>query len=172
MHEYPQLAFDSIKHYLETGESMEEPEELSPELKENRAGVFVSLHNKVNHSLRGCIGTFMPTQKNIANEIIQNAISAATQDNRFMPVTIDELDDLEINVDVLSEPKDCEIKDLDPKKYGVIVKTEDGRKGLLLPDLEGIEKTEQQLEIACSKAGIDNEKEEFSVMKFSVERYT
>jgi len=171
MHEYSQLAYDSIKHYLERGKTMDEPEKLSPELKENRAGVFVSIHGKVNHSLRGCIGTFMPTQKDIASEIIENAISAATKDPRFMPLTVDELEDIEVNVDVLSEPKDCKVEDLDPKKFGVIVKTEDGRKGLLLPDLEGIDTVEKQLEIACSKAGIDYENDEFSVMKFSVERY-
>jgi AmmeMemoRadiSam system protein A len=171
MHPYCQLALDSITYFLEKGETMKEPKDLPEELQKNRAGVFVSLHLKTTHALRGCIGTFLPTQENLANEIIVNSVSAATGDPRFMPVTKDELNDLEINVDVLSEPKDCEIIDLDPKKFGVIVKTEDGRKGLLLPDLEGIDKVENQLEIACGKAGIDYANEKFEVMKFTVERY-
>lgn len=171
MHFYCELALNSIKNYLDKGEYLIESPNLPEELMKNRAGVFVSLHDKLNHALRGCIGTFMPTKENLAKEIIYNAVSAATEDLRFMPITKDEINNLEINVDVLSEPKDCEIKELDPKKCGVIVKCEDGRKGLLLPDLEGIDTVESQLQIACSKAGIDYSNEKFDVMKFTVDRY-
>ncbi len=163
MHEYPKLALDSIKHYLEKGEVMEAPKELSGK----KAGAFVSLHTK-DGGLRGCIGTFLPTQESVEEEIIQNAISAATKDPRFEPVT--DVEGLEISVDVLAEPEECKIEDLDPKKYGVIVSS-GVRRGLLLPDLDGVETTEKQLSIACAKAGIAYGQEEFEVERFKVERY-
>ena len=166
---YCEIAFKTIKTYLETGKVIDLPKDVPAELKTKKAGVFVSLHLK-NGDLRGCIGTFLPTRKCLGEEIIRNAISAATEDPRFMPVTESELDDLDISVDVLSKPEKCKIVDLDPKKYGVIV-TCGSRRGLLLPDLEGVDTVKEQLKIACSKAGIDYANEKFEVSRFTVERF-
>ena len=105
-------------------------------------------------SLRGCIGTILSTRKNLAEEIIRNAISAVSQDNRFDPVEVDELKWLDINVDVLSEPERIESEEqLDVKRYGVIVRS-GYKQGLLLPDLEGVDTVEQQISIAMRKGGI------------------
>lgn len=138
------------------------------ELLETRAGVFVSLHKF--GQLRGCIGTIAPTTSSIADEIIQNAISAATRDPRFMPVEASELPFLDIHVDILNPAETVTSRDdLDPKKYGVIVE-KCNRRGLLLPDLEGVDTVEHQLEIACQKAGIDP-KDDFHISRFTVTRY-
>lgn len=134
-----------------------------------RAGVFVSL--KKFGDLRGCIGTTAPTTASLADEIIQNAISAGTHDPRFSPVTAGELDDLVYNVDVLGVPEPIkDSSELNPAIYGVIVRS-GGRSGLLLPDLEGVDTVEEQLSIACRKAGISPD-EKFSMQRFKVTRYT
>jgi len=121
--------------------------------------------------LRGCIGTYLPSRKNLAEEIIHNAIDAATRDPRFFPVSQGELPQLRYSVDILSP---IEIvtnkKDLDVRKYGLIVASNDGRKGLLLPDLEGVETVEQQIEICHQKAGI-SPKEKITLQRFTVERH-
>ena len=120
--------------------------------------------------LRGCIGTFMPTQENIAQEIIKNAISAAVDDPRFSLVISSELSDLTISVDVLSPPEEIsDISELDPKKYGVIVSS-GYKKGLLLPDLEGVDTAEYQIDIAKRKAGI-YPGEKVKLYRFEVKRY-
>ncbi len=135
----------------------------------SRAGAFVSIHE--HGRLRGCIGTFLPTRDNLAEEIIENAISAATRDPRFDAITPDELPFLEISVDVLGEPEDIDSeKELNPKRYGVIV-TKGGRRGLLLPDLEGVDTVEQQISIARQKAGIAPG-EKISLKRFEVVRHT
>ena len=120
-----------------------------------RAGVFVTLRS-ADGQLRGCIGTIEPAHPNVAEEIVQNAISAATRDPRFLPVSTDELPDLEYGVDVLSIPELARgTEDLDPERYGVIVETLDGRRrGLLLPRIQGIESVEAQWLAVHSKAGI------------------
>jgi AmmeMemoRadiSam system protein A len=133
-----------------------------------RAGVFVSI--KKRGELRGCIGTFMPTRTNVAEEIVANAISSATQDPRFMPVEASELDDLEYSVDILTEPEPVRSTDqLDPRKYGVIVEC-GYRRGLLLPDLAGVDKVEEQIEICRAKAGI-SDGEPIRLYRFRVERF-
>lgn len=152
----------------------------------DRAGVFVSIYKKSSPStptssglraseeneLRGCIGTFAPTRENIISEIVHNAIAAATSDFRFSPITVEELPNLCYSVDILKTPKPVKnIKELDPKKYGVIVKTLDGKCGLLLPDIKGINNTNQQMSIACQKAGINPVFEKIFVYKFAVDRY-
>ena len=112
-------------------------------MTERRAGAFVSLHK--DGELRGCIGTFLPTKNSIAEEIVQNAISACSQDPRFSPVRENELDEIVYSVDVLGEPERIfDINQLNVKKYGVIVEN-GGRRGLLLPDLEGIDTVEEQV---------------------------
>ena len=161
------LAKEAVEAYIKKGEVIRPPDKLAPQLK-NQAGAFVSIHKF--GQLRGCIGTFEPSQENIAQEIIVNAISSATRDPRFPPVAAAELKDLEYSVDVLTEPERVEDESaLDPKKYGVIV--ESGyRKGLLLPDLEGVEDVERQIEICRNKAGI-MPYEPVTLYRFEVKRY-
>ena len=146
-----------------------EIKELKRELLKNMAGAFVSLHK--NGKLRGCIGTFLPTQENVATEILKNAVSAGTNDPRFSPVRKDELAFLEYSVDILSDPEEVPDESyLDAKKYGVIVSS--GRKrGLLLPDLDGVDTVEQQIEIASAKGGIEPG-EPVILQRFTVERHT
>ena len=134
----------------------------------DKAGAFVSL--KKRGALRGCIGTFLPVQLNIASEIIHNAVSAATRDPRFPSVQADELDSLEISVDILGSPEPVSSPDqLDPKKYGVIVMSH-AQTGLLLPDLEGVDTVKQQIDIAKEKAGIPANVTP-DVYRFTVTRY-
>ena len=136
---------------------------------QGRAGTFVSLHD--SRGLRGCIGTIEPQQPAVAQEIIQNAISAATRDPRFPPVQPEELESLDIKVDVLSEPEPIDSMDqLDPKRYGVIVES-GWRRGLLLPDLEGVDTVKEQVDIAMRKAGI-RPGEPIKLHRFEVKRYT
>jgi len=133
-----------------------------------RAGAFVCL--KIQNRLRGCIGTIGPSQENLAEEIISNAISASTRDSRFEPLTEGELDDIEVTVDVLSEPEPIgSLNDLDPKVYGLIV-TSGLKRGLLLPDIEGVDDAGQQLSI-CRKKGNIGDDEELSLQRFTVTRY-
>ncbi len=163
-----QLARKSIVHFLERKQKMRSPGNLPEELTINRAGVFVSL--KKDGHLRGCIGTFLPTQDNIALEIIENAVSAATRDPRFTPVNIDEVEKLDISVDILSPPEEVkDVSQLDPQKYGVIVNS-GFKKGLLLPNLEGVDTAKDQLDIARRKAGIYPE-EKVQLSRFEVKRY-
>ncbi len=167
MHPIVELAKKSIEEFVKRGRKISPPVELSAEYAA-RAGVFVSL--KKHGSLRGCIGTFQPCKDSIAEEVIQNAIAAATQDPRFSAVTEEELDDIVYSVDVLSVPERIEaIGDLDPKKYGVIV-SQGLKRGLLLPDLEGVDTAEEQLRIAKMKAGIWSD-EQMEIFRFAVTRY-
>ena len=164
---YVSVARAAIESYVRKG-SIISPSESVPEAMRSRAGVFVSL--KKHGQLRGCIGTYYPTEESIAREIIANAIKAATRDPRFPPVGEEELSSLEISVDILSEPEPCGIDDLDPRRYGLIV--ESGfRRGLLLPDLPSVETTSQQLAIAKMKAGMA-EQEPATLYRFTVERHT
>jgi AmmeMemoRadiSam system protein A len=166
-HPLVQLARQAIEAYVRQRQRLQPPAELTPEMQE-RAGAFVSLHK--HGGLRGCIGTFEPTQPNVAQEIIRNAISSATQDPRFSPVQPNELADLEISVDVLSEPEPVQsLAELDPKRYGVIVEC-GWRRGLLLPDLEGVDTVEYQVDIARRKAGIGRD-EPVQLYRFSVRRF-
>lgn len=161
-------ARQSLRHFLDGQKYLSAPSDIPPEYR-GQAGVFVSL--KKDGELRGCIGTFAPTKQSIVAEIIANAVSAGTQDPRFWPVTIDELDDLTISVDILSLPERISSQtELDPKRYGVIVKR-GSRSGLLLPDLEGVDRIEDQVAIARDKAGIVAG-EEVELYRFSVARYT
>ncbi|MGV8905905.1 MAG: AmmeMemoRadiSam system protein A [Acetobacterium sp.] len=157
------LNFDQYKDQVDI-----DPEFLK-ELQTKQAGVFVSLHKK--GELRGCIGTTGPVTENIAQEIIRNAIEAASYDPRFLPVEEAELMDLEIKVDILGEPELINgIADLDVQKYGCIVE-KDLHRGLLLPDLEGVNTPAEQVAIAKSKAGIGEEESDFILHRFQVERH-
>jgi MEMO1 family protein len=163
------LARDAVEAYVRD-HTVLDPERL-PGPAPDRAGVFVSLH-RGDGSLRGCIGTIQPTRDSIEEEIVGNAISAATKDPRFYPLTPDELDDLDISVDVLGPPEAVRgLEDLDPKEYGIIVQCADGRQALLLPDLEGVDTPEQQLSITCRKGGIDPSQDQYRLSRFRVERH-
>jgi MEMO1 family protein len=160
------LARETVESYVTRGE-IPQPKNIPPEMK-SKAGVFVSLHK--GDELRGCIGTIEPDEPNIAQEIIRNAIQSATQDPRFYPVKPEELPELVYSVDVLTEPEPiASEKDLNPKKYGAIVEA-GWRRGLLLPDLEGVDTVERQLEICRMKAGIGME-EPVKLYRFEVKRY-
>lgn len=149
---YVRLARLSVETYTRTGNYPKLPSDLPQELLKNKAGVFVSMHEFGN--LCGCIGTTEPTQENIALEILANAVAASQRDPRFPSVKSDELPRLEYKVDVLFPPEPIDSLDkLDPKIYGVIVEN-GGRRGLLLPDLEGVDTVEQQIAIARQKAQI------------------
>jgi AmmeMemoRadiSam system protein A len=166
MHPLVKLARETVESYIREGK-IPRPQALTPEMKE-RAGVFVSL--KRHGELRGCIGTFEPTTANVAQEIIANAISSAVRDPRFFPVAADELPDLDYTVDVLTRPEPVEsTEQLDAKRYGVIVEC-GGQRGLLLPDLEGVDTAERQIEICRLKAGIDPDKP-IKLYRFEVRRY-
>ena len=166
---YVSLARASLECFVKTGRVMKLPADIPDRMTRERAGAFVSIHE--HGRLRGCIGTIFPTEDCVANEIIQNAVSAATRDPRFSPVQENELPFLEISVDVLGEPEEIDSPDkLDVKKYGVIVSA--GRKkGLLLPDLDGVDSVEQQIGIARQKGGIRSD-EPVRLQRFEVIRHT
>lgn len=165
---YVSLARLTLENYVNNGKAIDLPQGLPAEMLNKRAGVFVSL--KINGDLRGCIGTVLPTTDSIAEEIIQNAISAGVRDSRFHPVVVSELPEIIYSVDVLAEAERISsLKELEVSKYGVIVSA--GRRaGLLLPDLEGVDTPEQQVLIALRKAGI-SPKESFSLERFEIIRH-
>lgn len=169
MDSYLKLAKTAVVKYIKEGVVISPPKKLSKGMQK-KAGVFVSLHRK-SGELRGCIGTFLPTTENIACEIIRNAIAAATDDPRFSPVKAEELPDLVYSVDILSLPKSTKsYKRLNSQKFGLIVSTSDGRRGLLLPDIPGVNTAQEQFQICCLKAGI-NPKEKVMLQTFTVERH-
>ena len=166
MHPLVKLAKKTVETFVKEGK-VPKPEELTPEMKE-RAGVFVSIHKF--GELRGCIGTIEPQRSNVAEEVIANAISSATRDPRFPAIVPSELKDLEYSVDVLTTPEPIKSQDqLDPKRYGVIVEA-GWRKGLLLPDLEGVDSVDYQIDICRQKAGIAPN-EPVKLYRFEVRRY-
>lgn len=171
LHPLVALAHRAVEEYVRSGERIPMPPdpELSPEMRE-QAGTFVSLHK--SGDLRGCIGTFVPQRENVAVEVIENAIASATRDPRFYPVQEWELPELEISVDVLSEPEPINsVDELDPGRFGVIVVAQDGvRRGLLLPMLEPVKTVEQQVAIARQKAFIAPD-EPVRLYRFRVRRY-
>ena len=167
MHRLVEIAKQAVEEFAVHGIVISPPEDIPPEYLQ-KAGVFVSL--KKNGELRGCIGTFTPSTGSIVQEVIANAVSAASRDPRFSPVGPDELDDLVYSVDVLSPPERVrDVHQLDPKKYGIIVQS-GHRRGLLLPDLEGVDTVADQLRITRMKAGI-LPSEAAEILSFTVTRY-
>jgi AmmeMemoRadiSam system protein A len=165
---YVRLARLAVETFVLSGKRAVIPPGLPDEMTKRQAGTFVSLH--MQGQLRGCIGTTEATTPNIAGEIIQNGISACSRDPRFSPVRADELPIIEYSVDVLGEPEDINsTAELDVRKYGVIV-TSGNRRGLLLPDLEGVDTIEDQIAIAKKKAGI-GAGEKISLQRFTVVRH-
>lgn len=184
MHPLVYLARSAVENYIKDGEIISPSPEFPEEFLNRHSGTFVTIMK--NGVLRGCIGTYLPTKRNVAEETIQNAITAATEDYRFGRIQEEELPQLSYAVYILNPPKLVkDISELNPKEYGVIIKTVpislsenvvfDGcftpKSGLLLPNLEGIDKAEKQILIACQKAGIDLEREKVLVYKFTVEKY-
>ena len=173
---YVKLARASLESYIKNGKKLSVPKDipddilkiLPKEIFEKQAGAFVSIHK--NGELRGCIGTIAPTTDSVAEEIVNNAISASTRDPRFEPITEEEFEWLEINVDVLGEPEDIDSRDeLDVKRYGVIVSC-GYRRGLLLPDLEGVDDVDTQVDIAMRKGGI-SPTDDYRLQRFEVIRH-
>lgn len=164
------LARLSLETFVRTGKRLDAlPDGLPSEMTAQSAGAFVSLHT--HGQLRGCIGTTGPTTESVAWEIVQNAVSACSRDPRFAPVRADELDSLEYSVDVLGAPEAVSSPaELDVKRYGVIVSC-GGRRGLLLPDLEGVDTVAQQIDIARQKGGISS-RERYTLERFEVVRHT
>lgn len=167
---YVRLARTSLETYVRTGRRLDLPADLPSDLLDRRAGAFVSL--KKNGQLRGCIGTIAPVRETLAEEIVANAVSAGCHDPRFSPVRERELEELVYDVDVLGEPAPVlDRADLDPVRYGVIVSTPDGRRGLLLPDLDGVDTVDEQLGIAARKGGIDLAEDGVTIERFEVVRH-
>ncbi len=171
MDSYIALARLSIHHFVRCQSPLRAvPEEIAGVLAGQRAAVFVSIHTQEG-ALRGCMGTLRPSHGEITEEIIANASSACARDRRFPPVQALELEHLDIKVDVLSELEPTERAHLDPRRYGVLVSAPDGRRGVLLPDLEGVDTVDEQIAIACRKAGIDPAKGNFTLERFTVVRH-
>lgn len=167
----PELARHTVETFVREGRVVEVPNVADDALLSQRAACFVSIKFD-DGDLRGCIGTVEPTKATLAEELIHNAISAATRDPRFLPISASELPHLRYSVDVLSPPELTRFEDLNPKIYGLIVEDERGRRGLLLPDLEGVETAEQQLQITARKAGIaSGALGDVKLYRFRVRRY-
>lgn len=180
---FVKIAKLAVENYIKNKEIISAPDDLPKEFYSRQAGVFVTIYkmeeigglprDERQRILRGCIGTFLPTKKNITEEIISNAIAACSRDYRFSPITPEELPELSYEVSILSEPELINnIKNHNPKKHGIIVKCADGRCGLLLPDLEGVETTEKQIEISCQKGGINPDDDSFELYEFTVEKHS
>ena len=166
--DYVCLARASVEHYVRTGRRLEMPEGLPDDMTRRRAGIFVSLHE--DGRLRGCIGTIASVAPCVAQEIIDNGVSASSRDPRFNPVEPEELDRLVYSVDVLEPPERITSpSQLDVKRYGVIV-TKGGRRGLLLPNLDGVKSVDEQIAIAKQKAGIA-QGDEVELERFEVTRH-
>lgn len=165
----PALARLAVETFARTGKRITAPAQ-SSELLSACAACFVSIKTHEG-DLRGCIGTIEPVKQSLAEELIANAISAATRDPRFDPVSASELKDLRYSVDILGAAEATTFEDLDPKIYGVIVEDESGRRrGLLLPDIRGVKTARQQVDIAARKAGIAPG-EPLKLSRFRVDRY-
>jgi len=165
---YVKLAKKAVREAV-TGEEKDETSELKEKLPDSPHGVFVTLKRN-GQELRGCIGTYTPATDSLGDEVIRNAASAALEDPRFPPVKEDELNEITVSVDVLTEPEPCEIDDLNPEKYGIMVE-KGGKSGLLLPDLDGVDSVEKQVEVTKKKAGLSPADDDFELKRFEVERH-
>jgi len=168
---FASLARQAGEEFVRNNKVLALPLNLPEELLKKKAGVFVTIQNK--DELRGCIGTYLPTQENLAQEIIANAISVVSEDYRFSPVSIEELPELSYTVSVLSNPElVTDIKNLNPQKYGILVKALSSPKsGLLLPCLKKIDTIQKQISVACEKGGINPFEEKIAIYRFTVEKH-
>lgn len=168
-HPFVQLARRTIETYVREGRVLRSEEAPRP-VAGDPAGVFVTIHTHSTHDLRGCVGTITPTKPTLAQEIISNAISAAVHDRRFEPIAAGELDDLALEVSVLHPAERISsVTQLDPRRYGVIVQN-GWRRGLLLPDIPGVDDPEMQVDIARQKAWIGPD-ERLDLWRFQVDKY-
>ena len=168
-HPYVKLAVQAVHHFLSEGKPMPCPSPV-PDGMNDQSGVYESIKKKKSNELRGSIGPDPPNQNKLAEEIIQNAVNAATRDPRFKPITIEELDQLLFSVDILTplEPVN-EPEQLNPKQHGLSI-TYEGRQGILLPNLEGIDTIEKQIDLCLKKGNIPKDAP-FQMYRFEVERY-
>lgn len=165
---FVRLAKDNLTHFLNTGSPIEDiPSYVTNEMKDQKKGVFVTLYK--SESLRGCIGTIFPTTDSIYEEIIRNSIQAGIYDPRFRRVGKNELEYIQFSVDILDSPESATIEDLDPMQYGIILSS-GNKNALLLPNLDGVDTVEKQVQITKDKAGIRSN-EEFLIERFKVTRY-
>lgn len=172
------LARNAVETYIKEEKKITPPSELEGRFLNESSGVFVSIFKEGN--LRACIGTYLPTQENIAEEVISAAIAAATEDYRFGPIQEEELPSLTYTVYIIKEPQPVkEIEELDPQKYGIIIRNfpedeeqsdSNPKSALLLPGLEDIDTIEKQLAAVCQKAGIEPRKEKIGIYKFEAEK--
>jgi AmmeMemoRadiSam system protein A len=162
---YTELARKAVEEYIKEGKRIEPPEVIG-----RKAGIFVTIEKE--GEFRACIGTFFPSKEDVSKEIINNSIAAATQDYRLGPITEDELPLLSYTVYVLDEPELAKsVEDLDPQKYGVVVKGNFAKIGLLLPGLKEVDTVNDQILLACQKGGINPEIEDFLIYRFQAEKY-
>ena len=169
MNELVKLARETVRRLLnDENLPVNGDEVIASDLWREKKACFVSIKRK-NGELRGCIGTLSPLHETLDQEIIANAVSSSTRDPRFPPMTKNELDGVTFSVDVLSEPESAKISELNPKIYGVIV-SKNYRRGVLLPDLEGVDTVEDQIDIARRKGGI-GEHEKYKLERFEVIRH-
>lgn len=161
------LARQAVEQHVLTQVLLTPPDNPAARLKEPGAA-FVTL--RVGKTLRGCIGTLHPIKPTLANEIIANAVAAATSDPRFPPVAAEELAGLFYEVDIMGplEAANGEV-DLDPEQYGVVVEA-GSRRGVLLPAIEGVTSARQQVAIARAKALI-RPNEAVTLYRFIVTRF-
>lgn len=170
MSPYVTLAKQAVEAYILQKLIIPPPKGLPKEMFTQKAGVFVTIYNGAE--LRGCIGTYLPAQNDLAHEIIENSVSACSRDYRFAFITPNELPKLRYEVSILSEPKPVEdVRQLDHHRDGIIARCDDGRCGLLLPDLDGIANVQQQIYIACQKGGIDPQLDDPNLFRFTVEKH-
>ena len=169
---HTKTAFVAISEYLKTGNVlMNEKKEIPKELAGKNA-CFVTLRSG-NGDLRGCIGTLSPVYENLYTEIVKNAISSAVRDSRFSKLTIRELNDISLSVEVLSEPELVQNNEqLDPRKYGLIISDGSYRRGVLLPDIEGVDTVTEQIRIVKQKAGIyEIKNDNLEFYRFTTDRF-
>lgn len=170
MDEYVELTKKAVEEYIKNKKIIKIPRNLPKKFYIPRGGVFVTI--KKGKELRGCVGTYLPAEKNLAQEIVSSAISACSRDGRFYPVSEKELSGLSYEVSVLSRPQKIKaIEKHNPKKHGLIVACADGRRGLLLPDLEGVDTVQDQIAIACQKGRIDPQSNNYELYEFTVEKH-
>jgi len=166
------LARKSIKYYLKNQMILPTPGDLPDFLIKSRGGVFVSIFEKNSNKLRGCIGTCKPTRKHIAEEIIYNSLSAAFEDQRFNSLTENELNNIYFEISLLGEVLRVQIlEELDPKIFGIIITSNNGKQALLLPNIREIDNVEKQLSVIYKKANIDPTKEKINLFKFRVKKF-
>lgn len=172
MHPLTNLAKRAVESYIQKGEIISPPQGFPEEFLKRKAGVFVTIEKE--EKLRGCIGTYLPTQSNIVKEVIKNAIAAATRDPRFLPIQKEELKSLSYTVSILHPPEKVNtIEELNPKRYGIIIKslTNPLKSALLLPEIKGIEAPWQQVLVTAQKGGINLKEEKIAIYKFLTEKY-